>query len=140
MHRITEPPGTVIGLKKMNRCLVYPRLFVTLEPGSHLDRDGLVCAGETKGESCTRISTRHQNYNAVVTDSTMAPPKNRRFSSTNERFIAARHERGCYEKSIFKHFHASKGLSNDYVGAARGIIFQEIRPGDGFKPFDFVEE
>ena len=56
--------------------------------------------------------------------------------------MAARHEKGCYEKNILKHFHACKGLSNlsnDDVGAARGTVFQEIRPGAGFKTGDFVE-
>ena len=54
--------------------------------------------------------------------------------------MAARHEEGCYEKSILKQFHVCKGLSNDDVGAARGTIFQEIRPGAGFKTGDFVKE
>ena len=54
--------------------------------------------------------------------------------------MAARHEEGCYEKNILKHFHACKGLSNDDVGAARGTVFQEIRPGADFKTGDFAEE
>ena len=32
------------------------------------------------------------------------------------------------------------GLSNDDVGVARGTLFQEIRPGAGFKTGDFVKE
>ena len=54
--------------------------------------------------------------------------------------MAARHEEGCYEKSILKHFHAFKGLSNDDVGSARDTVFQETRPGAGFETADFVEE
>ena len=54
--------------------------------------------------------------------------------------MAARHKEGCYEKSILKHFHACKGLSNDDIGAARGTVFQEIRPGAGFKTGHFVKD
>ena len=54
--------------------------------------------------------------------------------------MAARPELGCYEKRILTHFHACKGLSNDYVGAAWGTVFQEIRPDAGFKTGDFAEE
>ena len=53
--------------------------------------------------------------------------------------MAARHEEGCYEKSILKHFHVCKGLSSDDVGVARVTVFQEIRRGAGFKTGDFVE-
>ena len=42
--------------------------------------------------------------------------------------MAARHEEGRYEKSILKHFLGCEGLSDDDVGAARGTVFQEIRP------------
>ena len=56
--------------------------------------------------------------------------------------MAARHEEGCYERSILKHFHACKGLSNDGVGGVvRGNVFQEIRPGCvGFKNRRFREK
>ena len=55
--------------------------------------------------------------------------------------MAARHEKGCYENSILKTFHACKGLSNDDVRVARVVtVFQEIRPGAGFKTGDFVIE
>ena len=37
--------------------------------------------------------------------------------------MAASREEGCYEKSILKHFHVYKGLSNDDVGVARGTVF-----------------
>ena len=48
--------------------------------------------------------------------------------------MTARHEKGCYGKSILKHFLARKGLSNNDVGASGGTVIQEIRPGAGFKP------
>ena len=55
--------------------------------------------------------------------------------------MAARHEEACYEK---KHPHTfsclPEGLSNHDVGVARGIVFQETRPGAGFKTGDFVKE
>ena len=54
--------------------------------------------------------------------------------------MAARPEEGCYEKRILNHFHACKGLSNDYVGAAWGTVVQGIQPGVGIKTGDFVKE
>ena len=33
-----------------------------------------------------------------------------------------------------------KGLSNNDVGAERGIVFQEIQPGAGLKTGDFVKK
>ena len=36
-------------------------------------------------------------------------------------------------------FLVCKGLSTDDVGVARGVIFQEIRPGTGFKSGDSVK-
>ena len=44
------------------------------------------------------------------------------------------------EENIFMYFLDCKGLSNDDVGVARGTVFQEIRPGAGFKTGDFVKE
>ena len=32
------------------------------------------------------------------------------------------------------------GLSNNDVGVARDTVFQEVRPGAGFKTGDFVKE
>ena len=72
------------------------------------------------------------------TDSTIDPPK-KPASLFNELFMAARREEGCYEKSILKNFDVRKRLSNDDVGAARGAVFQELRPGAGFKTGDFVK-
>ena len=57
-----------------------------------------------------------------MTDSTIAPPPKPAILF-NERFIAARHEEGCYEKSILKSFHGCKGLSNVEVEAARDTVF-----------------
>ena len=37
-------------------------------------------------------------------------------------------------------FLVCKGPSNDDVGVARGTVFQEVRPGPGFKTDDFVKE
>ena len=45
-----------------------------------------------------------------------------------------------FEKYIFTCFLLSKGLLNDDVGVARGTVFQEIRPGAGFKTSDSVQE
>ena len=54
--------------------------------------------------------------------------------------MAGRHEERCYEKTILTQFHVCKGLSDDDVGAARVTVFQETRPGAGFKTGDFVKE
>ena len=44
-------------------------------------------------------------------------------------------------KNVSSHmFSFCKGLSKVDVGVARGIVFQEIRPGAGFKTGDFVKE
>ena len=43
-------------------------------------------------------------------------------------------------KHVLKHFHANKDLSNDDGEAARGTVFQKIRPGAGFETGDFVRE
>ena len=84
-----------------------------------------------------------QDRRSAMTDSTIAPPPNRRFSLSNVSwswFMASRHEEGCYEKRVLIRFHVRKGLSNDDVGAARDTVVQEIRPGAGFKTGDFVNE
>ena len=44
------------------------------------------------------------------------------------------------KRNILKHVLVCEGLSNDDVGVARGIVFQEIRPGAGFKTGDFGKE
>ena len=38
------------------------------------------------------------------------------------------------------HTCVQRTVSNDGVGMARGTIFQEIRPGAGFKTGDFVKK
>ena len=54
--------------------------------------------------------------------------------------MAARHEEGCFEYNIYivHVFCLQQGLSNDSVGVERGTVFQEIRPGAGFKTGVFV--
>ena len=53
----------------------------------------------------------------------------------------ARQEEGSYETQLFVYFLLCiKGLPNDDVGVARGTVFQQIRPGAGFKTGDFVKE
>ena len=79
-----------------------------------------------------------KTHQPETTGSTIAPSRNGDFF--NEHFMAARHEEGCYEKSILTYFHVCIGLSSDVVGAAKGTVFQEIRPGAGFKTGDFVKE
>ena len=54
--------------------------------------------------------------------------------------MTARHENGCYEEQIFTYCFGREGISNDYVGGARGTVVQEIRPGAGFKAGDFAKE
>ena len=54
--------------------------------------------------------------------------------------MAARQEEGRYETKLFEYLFVCKGLSNDDVGVARGTVFEEIRPGTGFKTGDFVQE
>ena len=34
----------------------------------------------------------------------------------------------------------NKGLSTHHLGVARGTVFQDIRPGAGFKTSDFVKD
>ena len=41
---------------------------------------------------------------------------------------------------IFIYFLVSQIMSNGDVRGARGTVFQEIRPGAGFKTGDFVKE
>ena len=50
--------------------------------------------------------------------------------------MAARRNERCYETRVFSHFLVCKGritVSNDDVGVARGTVFQDIQPGDGFQ-------
>ena len=43
------------------------------------------------------------------------------------------------KKSPSLYFVVWKGHPNDDAGVARGTIFQEVRPGAGFKTGDFVK-
>ena len=54
--------------------------------------------------------------------------------------MATRYVEGCHEKGIFTYFLVCGGLSNDDVRVVMGTVFQEIRPGVGFKTGDFVKE
>ena len=59
------------------------------------------------------------------------PPPREPAIPFNERFMAARHEEGCYENNFCKYVLVCKGLSNDDIEVARGTVFQKIRPGAG---------
>ena len=54
--------------------------------------------------------------------------------------MANRHEEERSLSNFSKYFFVCKQLSKDDVAVARGIVFQEVRPGAGFKAGDFVEE
>ena len=54
--------------------------------------------------------------------------------------MVARHEEGCFYQKVSAYFIVCKGLSSDDVGIPRDTMFQEIRPGAGFKTGDFVQE
>ena len=54
--------------------------------------------------------------------------------------MAARHEKRCSETYLSMYFLVCEGLSNDGVGVTRGTVFQETRPGAGFKTGEFVKE
>ena len=73
---------------------------------------------------------RHYMIEGPLADSTIAPPPKPAFFF-NERFMAARHEEGCYGMHFSMHFLVCRGLSNDDVGVARGTVSQETRPGAG---------
>ena len=53
--------------------------------------------------------------------------------------MATRHEEGCYKVKVSVYCLVCNGLSIDDVVVARGTVFQEVRPGAGFKTGDFVE-
>ena len=44
------------------------------------------------------------------------------------------------KKNVMTYFLVYTGLSNDDVGATRGTVFQEVRPGVGSKTGDFAKE
>ena len=77
-----------------------------------------------------------------MTDSYYDSPPKKPAISFNDRFMAARHEEGCYEKNkvyIFSCLQrkAYRTMTSGWKGAP---YFQEIRPGAGFKTGDFVKE
>ena len=69
----------------------------------------------------------------------MIPPKKTAIF-VNERFMVARHDEGCYEKKNFIRIYVFLFVLNGNVGVARSTVFEEIRPGAGFKTSDFVKE
>ena len=75
----------------------------------------------------------------VGSDSTIAPPQNQRYFFSR-RFMAARHEEGCSETYTSMHFLVYEELSKYGIGVANGTVFQETRPGVGFKTGDFVKK
>ena len=48
--------------------------------------------------------------------------------------MAARQEEGRYETQVFACVLVCKGISNGDVGVAKGTVFEDMRPGVGFKP------
>ena len=67
-----------------------------------------------------------------------SPLTNQRFSSTNVLWLLDT-RKGAIKKWSPCVLLFCKGPSNDDVGVARGTVFQEVRPGAGFKSGDFVE-
>ena len=63
------------------------------------------------------------------TDSTIAPPRNQRVSLTNVSWLLDT-GKDDMKSTIATYFLVGKGLSKDDVGGARGIVFQEIGPGE----------
>ena len=75
-----------------------------------------------------------------VTDSTTPPPpQNQRFCLTNVSWLLDT-RKNAKRTTVFKYFFVCKGLSKNDVGVTMGTVFQEIRPGVGFKAGDFVKE
>ena len=67
------------------------------------------------------------------TDFTIAPLQNQRFSSTNASWLLNT-RKDVMKICIVTKILVGKGLSSDgVVGVAMGTVFQEIRPGAGFK-------
>ena len=74
----------------------------------------------------------------ILTDSTIAPTPNQRFSLTNVSWLLDT-RKGTIERKVSILFLACKGLSIDDVGVSRNTVFQEIRPRAGFETGDFVK-
>ena len=58
----------------------------------------------------------------------------------DERFMAARHEKVHQEKNILNIFLFAKAYRTITSGWQGGTVYQEMRPGRGFKTGDFDEE
>ena len=74
-----------------------------------------------------------------MTDSTIAPPLNQRWSLTNDSWLLDTRT-DTTEIGVSTYFLVCKGLSIDDVGVSRDTVFQEIRPGAGFETSDFVKK
>lgn len=58
----------------------------------------------------------------------------------NKRSVAARYEKGRYERSILTYVFVHEGLSTNDVRMAKGTVFPKIGPWDGFKTGSWVKE
>ena len=54
--------------------------------------------------------------------------------------MAARHEEDFYQNNVFKYFLVCKELSAIDIGVTMVTVYQEMRPGAGFKTGDFAKE
>ena len=71
------------------------------------------------------------------------PPKNQRLSLTNVSWLLDPHEEGCYYENVLWCFLVCKERAIERCTSGwqgRGTVFEEIRPGAGFKTGDFVKE
>ena len=86
------------------------------------------------GFGCGKANTKTPR-----TDSTIAPPKNQRFSSTNVSWLLDAREgatKNIYSSIIL----FAKDYTTMTSGVARGTVIQEMQPGAGFETDDFVQE
>ena len=75
-----------------------------------------------------------------LTDSTIAPPQNQRYSLTNVSRLLDK-KKYTIEKEAPMWYFVCKGLSIDDVRVSRDIaVFQEKRPEAGFETGDFAKE
>lgn len=86
-----------------------------------------------------RSSISHPKTDGVFDWLYNRPPPPKPVVFFDERLMTARHEDGCYGENTFIYFYVSNGLSNDYVGVARGTRLEHIRPDVGFQTCDFVK-
>ena len=108
---------------------------------------GPACAPAQCGSALQLDAKKKQNkicrgIRVLGTDSYYDSPPPIPSTFFNERFMASRHQKGCDKKKHLLEFFlfARKGLSNDGVGVAKGVVLQETLPGARFKTGDFVQE